>query len=307
MTKRKRRIPITGVGLPRIFKESLWAWWNDNALRLGASLSFYTLFAIAPVLLVAILIAGLVLGTTTVHAELVSQMQGLVGRDGAQAVQALLEGASRRQSGVFATIVGSITFMLAATGAFLELQAALNAIWRVAPNPDANLRAYVFARLRSFGIVVAIGFLLMVSLVVSAALAAANTWLEGRAPGWPLLWQAVDVAVSFLVTTALFALLFRFLPDVKLEWRHVATGSVVTAVLFSAGKYLIGLYLGQSTIASSYGAAASVMLLLLWVYYSSQILLFGAEFTRIYSLGAGERPKPEEFAKRDANAVVKAT
>jgi membrane protein len=307
MTKRKRRIPITGVGLPRIFKESLWAWWNDNALRLGASLSFYTLFAIAPVLLVAILIAGLVLGTTTVHAELVSQMQGLVGRDGAQAVQALLEGASRRQSGVFATIVGSITFMLAATGAFLELQAALNAIWRVAPNPDANLSAYVFARLRSFGIVVAIGFLLMVSLVVSAALAAASTWLEGRAPGWPLLWQAVDVAVSFLVTTALFALLFRFLPDVKLEWRHVATGSVVTAVLFSAGKYLIGLYLGQSTIASSYGAAASVMLLLLWVYYSSQILLFGAEFTRIYSLGAGERPKPEEFAKRDANAVVKAT
>ena len=307
MNKSKRPVSITGLGLLRIFRESLWAWWNDNALRLGASLSFYTLFAIAPVLLVAILIAGLVLVPTTVHDELVSQMEDLVGGDGAQAVQALLEGASRRQSGVFATIVGSITFMLAATGAFLELQAALNAIWRVESNPSANLSAYVFDRLRSFGIVVAIGFLLMVSLVISAALAAANAWLEGRAPGWPLLWQAVDVTVSFFVTTALFALLFRFLPDVKLEWRHVATGSIVTAVLFSVGKYLIGLYLAQSTTASSYGAAASVMLLLLWVYYSSQILLFGAEFTRIYSLAAGERPQPEAFAQRDTNAAIKAT
>ena len=292
--------------LARIFKKSLWAWWDDNALRLGASLSFYTLFAIAPVLLVAISIAGLVVGTEAVHRELVSQMDGLVGRDGAQAVLALLEGASKRQSGVFATVIGTITFMLAATGAFLELQAALNAIWRVAPNPGANVSAYVIDRLRSFGIVVAIGFLLMVSLVVSAALAAVYGWLDRRAPGWPVLWQAVNMAVSFFVTTALFALLFRFLPDVKLEWRHVATGSIVTAVLFTAGKHLIGLYLARSTTVSSYGAAASVMLLLLWVYYSSQILLFGAEFTRIYSLAAGERPQPEEFAKRDPDAIVKA-
>jgi membrane protein len=307
MTKRKRRLSITGLGLPRIFKESVLAWWNDNALRLGASLSFYTLFAIAPVLLVAIWMAGLVFGTATVHAEMASQVEGLVGREGAQAVRALLEGASQRQSGTFATIVGSITFVLAATGAFLELQAALNAIWRVAPNPSANLSAYVLDRLRSFGIVVGIAFLLMVSLFISAALAAANAWLDRRAPGWPLLWQAVNVVVSFLVTTAIFALLFRSLPDVKLEWRHVATGAIVTAVLFTAGKDLIGLYLGQSTTASSYGAAASVMLLLLWVYYSSQILLFGAEFTRIYSRAAGERPPPEDFAKRDPNAAVKST
>jgi membrane protein len=307
MTKRKRRLSITGMGLPRIFKESLLAWWNDNALRLGASLSFYTLFAIAPVLLVAIWMAGLVFGTATVHAEMASQVEGLVGREGAQAVRALLEGASQRQSGTFATIVGSITFVLAATGAFLELQAALNTIWRVAPNPGANPSAYVLDRLRSFGIVVAIAFLLMVSLFISAALAAANAWLDRRAPGWPRLWQAVNVVVSFFVTTAIFALLFRSLPDVKLEWRHVATGSIVTAVLFTAGKDLIGLYLGQSTTASSYGAAASVMLLLLWVYYSSQILLFGAEFTRIYSRAAGERPPPEDFAKRDPHAAVKST
>jgi membrane protein len=293
--------------LARLFKQSLWAWWNDNALRLGASLAFYTLFAIAPVLLVAIAIAGLVFGAEAVRGEIVGQIDGLVGHDGAQAVQALLEGASKRQSGVFATMVGTVTLLLAATSAFLELQAALNAIWRVKPNPDANLIAYLKARLRSFAIVVAIGFLLLVSLVVSAVLAAINGWLARRAPGWPIFWQAINVAVSFAVTTALFALLFRFLPDVKLGWRDVATGSVVTAVLFTAGKQLIGLYLGQSTIASSYGAAASVILLLLWVYYSSQIVLLGAEFTRLYSAARGNRPPPEEFAERDPRAPAKAT
>ena len=291
----------------RVFLEALRAWWDDNAMRLGASLSFYTLFAIAPVLLVAIAIAGVAFGPEAVRGELVSQMDGLVGREGALAIEALLEGASRRQSGVLATIVGAISFVLAATTAFLELQAALNAIWRVAPNPSANLAAFIRDRLRSFGLVVAIGFLLLVSLVVSALIAAASAWIGRRAPGWPVVLQGLNVTVSFLVTSALFALLFRFLPDVKLEWRHVATGSIVTAVLFTAGKHLISLYLARSATASSYGAAASVMLLLLWVYYSSQILLFGAEFTRIYAKATGERPKPEDFATRDPKAAIKAT
>lgn len=291
----------------QMFHHSIKAWWEDNALRLGASLSFYTVFAIAPVLLVSIAIAGLVFGAEAVRGELVGQMDDLVGRDGAQAVQALLEGASKRQSGVFATLVGTMTLLLAATGAFLELQAAFNAIWRVKPNPDANLRAYAAARLRSFGIVVAIGFLLLVSLVISAALSAFNDWLGRRAPGWPVLWQALNILVSFLVTTALFALLFKFLPDVKLFWRDVVTGAIVTAVLFTAGKHLIGLYLGQSSTASSYGAAGSVILLLLWVYYSSQILLLGAEFTRIYSAAHGDRPRPETFAERDPRSAIKAT
>lgn len=261
------------------------------------------MFAIAPVLLVSIAIAGLVFGAEAVRGELVGQMDELVGREGAQAVQALLEGASKRQSGIFATIVGTITLLLAATGAFLELQAAFNAIWRVKPNPSLNLRAYAAARLRSFGIVVAIGFLLLVSLVISAALAAFNGWLGRRAPGWPMLLQALNVMVSFFVTTALFALLFKFLPDVKLWWRDVLTGAVVTALLFTAGKHVIGLYLGQSSTASSYGAAGSVILLLLWVYYSSQILLLGVEFTRIYAAAAGDRPRPETFAEPDADAI----
>jgi membrane protein len=295
------------ISLKQVFRQSVSAWWEDNALRMGASLSFYTLFAIAPVLLVSIAIGGLVFGAEAVRGELVGQMDDLVGRDGAEAVQALLEGASKRQSGVFATIVGTITLLLAATGAFLELQAAFNAIWRVKPNPDANLRAYAAARLRSFGIVVAIGFLLLVSLVISAALAALNSWAGRRAPGWPVLLQALNVIVSFFVTTALFALLFKFLPDVELRWRDVITGALSTAVLFTAGKHLIGLYLGQSSTASSYGAAGSVILLLLWVYYSSQILLLGAEFTRLYSAAEGERPRPEAFAERDPDAAAKAT
>ncbi len=274
------------------------AWWEDDALRLGASLSFYTLFAIAPVLLVSIAIAGLVFGAEAVRGELVGQMDDLVGRDGAGAVQALLEGASKRQSGIFATIAGTVTLILAATGAFLELQAAFNAIWRVKPKPTVTIRAYAAARMRSFGFVVAIGFLLLVSLVISAALSAFNGWLGRRAPGWPVLLQALNIIVSFFVTTALFTMLFKFLPDVKLLWRDVVTGAVVTALLFTAGKHLIGLYLGQSSTASSYGAAGSVILLLLWVYYSSQILLLGAEFTRIYAEAAGERPRPEAFAER---------
>ena len=291
----------------RVFRKALQAWWDDNAMRLGASLSFYTVFAIAPVLLVAIAIAGLAFGPEAVRGELVGQMDGLVGREGAMAVQALLEGASRRQASVLATVVGSLSFMFAATTAFLELQAALNAIWRVAPNPEANWTAFVRDRVRSFGLVVGIGFLLLVSLVISAAISAASTWVGRYAPGWPIIAQALNISVSFLVTSSLFAMLFRFLPDVKLEWRHVATGAIVTAVLFTVGKHLIGLYLARSATASSYGAAASVMLLLLWVYYSSQILLFGAEFTRIYAASMGERPKPEEFAERDPNAAIKAT
>jgi membrane protein len=295
------------VGLiVKLFQRAIWAWWEDNALRLGASLAYYTLFAIAPVLLVAIAIAGFVFGADAVRGEIVGQLQALIGRDGAEAVQALLEGASRRQSGLFATIVGSITFVFAATGAFLELQTVLNTIWRVKPNPNANLTAFVRDRVRSFGLVLAIGFLLLVSLSVSAALAAASAWIDRRAPGIPVVWQTLNMIVSLLVITTLFAMLYRFLPDVHLEWRDVATGALVTAVLFTIGKQAIGLYLGQSATASSYGAAGSVIVLLLWVYYSTQILLLGAEFTRVWSEHERGRPQPQEFAEPDPDAPAHA-
>lgn len=292
-------MPLRATTIPRMFWSALQAWWNDDAPRLGASLAYYTLFAIAPILIVATAVAGMVFGAEAVRGEIVGQLDQLVGRDGALAVQALLEGASQRREGILATVLGSTAFVVAATGAFLELQAALNTIWRVKPNPGAHLSAFLLDRLRSFGLVVAIGFLLMVSLASTAALAALSGWLARHSPAMPVVWSAVNVLVSLVVTTALFALLYRFLPDVRLHWRDVMTGAVVTAVLFTAGQQLIGLYLGQSSVASSYGAAGSVMILLLWVYYSCQILLFGAEFTRVYAQRHGAKPKPESFAEKD--------
>jgi membrane protein len=293
--------------LVRIFGTALKAWWDDDALRLGAALAYYTLFAIAPVLLVATGIAGLVFSTDAVRGEIVTQLDHLLGREGAHAVQSLLEGASQRRGGILATTIGSVAFIIAATGAFLELQAALNTIWRVKSNPGAHLKAFVIDRLRSFGLVVAVGFLLMVSLAVTAALAALSGWLSGRFPTIPLVLSGVTVLVSLIVTTALFALLYRVLPDVHLRWRDVTTGAFVTAVLFTIGQQLIGLYLGQSSVASSYGATGSVMILLLWVYYSCQILLLGAEFTRAYALRQGTQLVPEAFAEKDLVALSEAT
>lgn len=281
-----------------IFAMAMRAWWDDDAPRLGASLAYYTLFAIAPILLVATAVAGMVFGAEAVRGEIVSQLDQLIGREGARAVQGLLEGASPRRAGIFATVLGSVTFVIAATGAFLELQCALNTIWRVKPKSGANLRAFLIDRLRSFGLVVAIGFLLMVSLAVTAALAALSGWLARLSPSVPSVWRGVNVLVSLAVATSLFALLYRFLPDVRLRWRDVTTGAFVTAVLFTIGQQLIGLYLGQSGVTSSYGAAGSVMVLLLWVYYSCQILLLGAEFTRVYAQRTGRRPQPESFAEK---------
>jgi membrane protein len=238
-----------------------------------------------------------------VRGEIVGQLDHLVGREGALAVQSLLEGASQRRGGFFPTAIGAIAFLFASTGAFLELQVAFNTIWRVKPRPGGHLYAFVMDRLRSFGLVVAIGFLLLVSLTVTAALAALNAWLFNLSPANAFMWNTVNTLVSIVVTTGLFAMLFRFLPDVRLRWRDVTTGALVTAVLFTIGQQVIGLYLGQSSIASMYGATGSMMILLLWVYYSCQILLFGAQFTRLWACRHGAKVKPEEFAVKDPDAV----
>jgi membrane protein len=282
----------------RIYGTALRAWWDDDALRLGAALAYYTLFAIAPVLLVATGMASLVFSTDAVRGEIVNQLDRLVGREGAHAVQSLLDGASQGRAGIIATTIGSVAFVVAATGAFLELQAALNTVWRVKANPRVYLKAFLIDRLRSFGLVVAIGFLLMVSLAVTAALAAFSAWLSRHSSSVPEVWSGVHVLVSLIGTTSLFALLYRVLPDVHLSWRDVTTGAFVTAVLFTIGQEVIGLYLGQSSMASSNGAAGSVMILLLWVYYSCQILLLGAEFTRVYAEHRGTIVDPELFAEQ---------
>jgi membrane protein len=280
-------------------RRALVGWWNDNVPRLGASLAYYTLFALSPVLLVATGIAGLVFGPDAVRGEIVGQIQGLVGRQGAEAVQAMLENAARPSSSIPAMIVGLVTFFLGATGAFLELQTALNAIWRVKPRPGASVRDFVVQRLISFGLVVGVGFLLLVSLLVSAALAALNRYLGHIFPALTALWEAGNVLVSLFVITLLFAMVYKILPDVRLRWRDVWIGALVTAGFFSVGKQLIGLYLGTSSVASSFGAAGSVVVLLVWVYYSAQVVLLGAEFTRYYVERFRGQPPPMKHAQPD--------
>jgi membrane protein len=289
---------LTLASLWWVFKHAVIGWWNDNVPRLGASLAYYTLFALAPILVVAISVAGLVFGQEAVRGEVVGQIQGLVGRQGAEAVQAMLEGAAKPSSSRLAAAVGLVTAFLGATGAFIELQTALNAIWRVQPRPGVSVLAFLKQRLISFGLVVGVGFILLVSLLVSAALAALNRYLGRVFPALTAFWDASNVLVSLAVVTLLFAMVYQVLPDVRLRWRDVWIGALVTAGFFSIGKQLIGLYLGTSTLASSYGAAGSVVVLLVWVYYSAQVVLLGAEFTRYYvERFGGERP-PLRYATK---------
>jgi membrane protein len=282
-----------------ILNRTVAGWWNDNVPRLGASLAYYTLFALAPILIVAITIAGVFFGAEAVQREVTGQIHGLIGEHGARAVQAMLEGASQRSGDGVATAVGLITFFLGATGAFLELQTALNGIWRVKPKPNVGIKEMLFQRLLSFGLVIGVGFLLLVSLLVSAALSALNSYIGRIVPDIALVWQGVNTLVSLGVVTLLFAMIYQFLPDVDLRLRDVWVGGLVTAGLFTIGKFLIGLYLGTSGVASTYGAAGSVVVLLIWVYYSSQIVLLGAEFTRAYVDRFGARPAPSEHATKD--------
>ena len=290
---------MTLGGLSTVLGRALSGWWNDNVPHLGAALSYYTLFSLAPILVVAIAIAGLAFGHEAVRGGIVEQIDGLVGHEGAIAVQAMLQGASKPSSSIPATIIGGITFFIGATGAFLELQTALNTIWRVKPKASGSwFRVLMMQRLISFALVVAVGFLLLTSLLVSAALAALHRYMGTAYPGVAVLWEALNVIVSLGVITLLFAMVYKVLPDVELAWSDVWVGGLVTAGLFTIGKSLIGLYIGTSGFSSTYGAAGSVIVILVWVYYSSQIILLGAEFTREYVAQFGKRPRPSDFAKK---------
>jgi membrane protein len=298
MVTRTRHMTLGSLGI--VLRRAISGWWNDNVPHLGAALSYYTLFSLAPILIVAISIGGLAFGAEAVRGEIVGQIDGLVGHNGAQAVQAMLEGASKPSSSIPATIIGLITFFLGATGAFLELQTALNAIWRVKPKASVSfLRSLINDRHISFGLVVGMGFLMNTSLLVSAGLAALHTYMGETFPGGAVLWEGLNVIVSLAVISILFATVYKVLPDVELGWKDVWVGGLVTAGLWTVGKFVIGLYLGTSAFASSYGAAGSVIVLLIWVYYSAQIILLGAEFTREYVKEFGKKPPPSEFATKD--------
>ena len=282
-----------------ILKLAAIEWWGDNTLRLAASLAFYTIFSFAPLLVIVAGIAGLVFDSQAAIEQLVAQIQGLVGADGGAIVRGILEGVGSEEGGGMATAVGAFTLILGSTAVFGELQAALNQIWDV----KTEVRRGVFGslvreRLLSFGVVIGIGFLLLVSLVASAALAAAQEWMAASMPFLGGLWQTLNVLLSFALTTALFVLMYKLLPDVKLPWRDVLVGAVVTAVLFTIGKILIGLYLGRASVGSYYGAAGSFVVLLVWVYYSALVCFYGAELTHIYAKEIGSGVRPQEHAVR---------
>jgi len=279
-----------------MIKETFKEWQEDGALDLGAALSYYAIFSLAPLLLIVIGVAGLVWGREAVQGQLVSQLQGLVGEQGGQAIQTMIANAGKHGSGVMATIIGVVTILFGATGVFVQLQTSLDRIWNVEPRPGAGIRGFVKTRLLSFGMILGIGFLLLVSLVLATAVTAVTTWATGLMPAAKVLAEGLTFVVSFALTTLLFAMIFKVLPDVKIAWRDVWIGAAATALLFTLGKFLIGLYLAKSSVASTYGAAGSLVIVLLWIYYSSQILFLGAEFTQVYAGRYGSNIRPSEHA-----------
>lgn len=283
----------SGFGL---IKESFQEWQKDGALDLGAALAFYTIFSLAPLLLVALAVAGLLWDRGQIQGQLIAEIQGLMGPQGAQAVQTMLANAGQHRSGAIATVIAVVTILFGATGVFVQLQTALNRVWNVEARPGLGVWSFVKTRLISFGMVLGVGFLLLVSLVVSTAVSAVGKWATGLLPGSEALMQGLTFAVSFALTIFLFALMYKFVPDVEIGWRDVWIGAVVTALLFTLGKFLIGLYLGKSGVASTYGAAGSLVIVLLWIYYSSQILFLGAEFTQVYATRYGSQIKPSKHA-----------
>lgn len=294
----------------RLLRDTATEWNEDNVPLLAAALAYYTMFSIAPLLIIAIAIAGAIYGQDAAQGEIVGQIQGLVGRDGAEFIQSMIKNASKPGAGGgVATFIGIAVLIFGASGVFGQLQTALNTIWEVKPKPGRAVKSFVQARFLSFAMVLVIGFLLLVSLVLSAILAGISAYFGAFLPGSIAVGRVLNFVISFGIITLLFASIYRFLPDVHVPWKNLWVGSAVTALLFNLGKFLLGLYLGSSGVSSTYGAAGSLVVILIWVFYSAQILLFGAEFTQVYSKYRGKPITPskhavsvnEEAADRDAS------
>jgi membrane protein len=282
-----------------LLKLTFTEWTNDNAFELSAALAFYTIFSIAPVLLIAVGVASFFLAPETATTRIVDEMAKLVGAQGANAVRQVIESSRGFGKGLWAVSVGIVTLIMGATAVFGELQSALNRIWDVEAKPDRGvIMSLIVDRLRSFLIAVCVGFLLLVSLVISAVINGLQHYMNNWLPGVPWVWQTANVVTSFLVIAALFAMIYKFLPDVVISWKDVWIGAAVTALLFSAGKYLIGIYLGRTATTSAFGAAGSLVVLLFWVYYSALISFLGAEFTQVYARRYGPGIRPKEHAVR---------
>ena len=265
----------------RLLKTALAGWWNDRALSLGAALSFYTIFSMAPVLLMAVSIAGIAFGQEAARGAIVDEIGGLIGHEPAKAIQSMLASAGQFGSGTLNFAIGIVMFIILATGAIVELQDDLHQIFKVEPQSSA-FTELLRSRLLSLGLVVSVGFLLLVSLAINAGLTALTGYVSNVLPGAEPVIYIVNFLISFAAAAVLFALVFKVLPEAHIPWRDVTAGALLTSALFQLGKFLIGFYIGQSGLTTTYGAAASLVTILLWVYYSSQIMLFGAEFTKAY-------------------------
>ena len=286
----RRRFGVNAIyGL---LKTSVSQWIEDFAPSMGAALSYYTVFSIAPLLVIAIAVAALVFGQSAAQHEILAQIRDLLGPEGANAIESMLISAQKPKEGAIAGALSILTLVIGATTVFNELESDLNRIWRVPASKQSGIWNLLRTRLLSLGLVVSIGFLLLVSLIANAALAAWGRYWSGWFFGVEVALQAANILLSLAVFTLLFALMYKVLPRVHIAWRDVWVGAAVTSILFAVGKFLIGLYIGRTTVASSYGAAGALAVLLLWVYYSSQVFLFGAEFTRAYAESHGSR-KPE--------------
>lgn len=279
---------------------------DDKAPKLGASLAFYTIFSLSPLLMIVISIAGLLFGENAARGEIVGQIQDLIGNEGAQVVQTALKNTNNAETGIISLVISFVTLAVGSTVVFIELQDSLNMIWKVKPKPGRNfIKGLLADRFQSFALVIASGFLLLVSLIVSAAISALSNFLQGKINLPFDLMQIINLVLSIGILFVMFGLIFKVLPDVLISWKDVWIGSLVTAGLFSLGKYFIGLYLGSNTLGSTYGAAGSLVVLLLWVYYSSQILFLGAEFTQVYANKYGSGIKPtEKFMKYENQTAV---
>ena len=276
-----------------IGKETVADYMEDNALSRGAAIAYFTIFSIAPILVICIAIAGLVFGQEAAQGAMVGQLRGMMGDQGAEAIQTMVASAGNKSSGIWATVIGIVTLLITATGVFGEMQTALNEIWKA--QAPTGLTGMLKARAAGLGLVATLGFLLLVSLVVSAGLSALGHYLNSIIPGMETILQIVNFLISFIMVSALFAAIYKILPDRRLKWKDVIVGAVATALLFTIGKTLIGLYIGSSSVASSYGAAGALVIVLLWVYYSCQIFLLGAEFTKVW---ASHHGSAEAFAAR---------
>lgn len=283
-------------GLFDFIKAIFYEFSEDKAMRLAAAMAYYTVFSLAPLLIIAIAIIGMVFGQEAAQGKIIEQFRGLVGESGAEVIQTMIVSSSKPKSGIIATVAGAIALLFGAIGFFGQLQDSLNTIWEVTPRPGRGIKGIVLERFLSFTLVLGTGFLLLVSLVLTAGLETFGGLISSIFPGFEYIPAILNFIFSFVIITLLFVMIFKVLPDVIIIWNDVWIGAAVTALLFTIGKYLIGLYLGKSATASTYGAAGSLVILLLWFYYSAIILLLGAEFTQVYANRYGSRVVPDKYA-----------